>query len=385
VKRGLLLLVAVAAVLVAGLGFYWPFHRSSSFVLPGTVEIQEVRLGSKVGGRIAKLKVYEGERVMPGQELVIIEVPELENMKLQLMARLDAAEADYLRAKNGERQEEKDIGRAAADAAKARYDKLKEGYREEEKRWAASELDTAAAELKQTSDEWDRILELWRAKSAAKAEYDIARGNLDRAKGRYQVSKAKMDMYSIGNRKEDIAESKAEWEKSFAKHQELENGTRPEDIALAKARRDEAAAKVGEVEINLRESIVRVPDDPAFYQAIVEVLPIRPGDIVAANQPVVRLLCVKDLWVKTFVPETKLGLIPLDTKVKVRLDSEPDKAFDGVVFYRSPASEFTPRNVQSPDERRYQVFALKIRVEDPKGVLNAGMAAEVTVPLESRR
>ncbi|HEX3316242.1 MAG TPA: hypothetical protein VHR72_15195, partial [Gemmataceae bacterium] len=81
------------------------------------------------------------------------------------------------------------------------------------------------------------------------------------------------------------------------------------------------------------------------------------------------------------VPETQLGLVRLDQKVRVKIDAFPEKKFEGIVFFRAPASEFTPRNVQSPDERRYQVFGLKIRVDDPVGVFNAGMAAEVVVPL----
>lgn len=376
-KKALVLVGLVVLVLAAGAGFFWPFGRGNGLKLSGIVEIQEVRLGSKVGGRIALLKTREGDRVRPGQELVVIEVPELENTKQQIQARLDAAEAEYQRAKNGERQEEKDAARAAADAAKARYDKLKEGWREEEKRWAASELETAAAELKQTSEEWDRTIDLYRQKSVSRADYDAARGAHDRAKGRYNAAKAKVDMYRVGNRPEEIAEAKAEWERTLAKSRELENGTRPEDIALAKAKRDEMAAKLGEVEINLREAIVRVPDQPEFYDALVEVLPVRPGDIVAANQPVVRLLCVRDLWVKTFVPETRLGQVAIGQKAEVRIDSFPDRVFEGIVYHKAAASEFTPRNVQSVDERRYQVFALKIRVEDP-GVFNAGMAAEVT-------
>src|SRR5262249_4281101 len=154
--------------------------------------------------RVALLKVQEGADVQPGQELVVFEAPELQNQKEQLKARLDAAEAEYLRMKNGARDEEKAAARAAAEAAKARYDKRREGWREEEKRWAASELETAAAELKQNTEELNRVIDLWRSKSASKQEYDAARGAHDRSKGRFNVAKAKMDMYSLGNRKEDI-------------------------------------------------------------------------------------------------------------------------------------------------------------------------------------
>ncbi len=374
-------IIVVLAIAIVGLGFYFPFGRSSTLTLPGIVEIQEVRLGSKVGGRVARIDVREGDQVKPQQILVVFEAPELENQKEQLKARLDAAEAEYLRAKNGARREEKDAARAAAESAKAKYDRLKEGWREEEKRWAASELESSAAELKQTREDMDRTNDLYRTKSIAKSEFDAARGNHDKAKGHFNAAKSKVDMYAAGNRKEDIAEARATWEQVYAKQQELDNGTRAEDIALMLAKRDEVAAKLREVEINLKETTVRVPDAPEFENALVEVVPIRAGDIVAANQPVIRLLCIKDLWVKTFVPETKLNLVSVGQHVKVHIDSDDGKIFDGEVFYRAASSEFTPRNVQSIDERRFQVFALKVRVPDPKGVLNSGMAAQVTFPL----
>lgn len=376
-KRVAVIVLVVAAV-AGGAAYVISLQNAAGLRLPGIVEIQEVRLGSKVGGRVSKIHVLEGDSVRPGQELVVFEVPEWENMKEQLQAKLNAAEAEYQRVKNGPRREEKDAARAAADAARARYDKLREGWREEEKRWAASELESAAAELKQSRDELVRMEELFRIKSVAKSEYDAARGAHDKAKGQLNAAKSKVDMYAAGSRKEEIAEAKANWEQALAKSQELESGSRAEDVALAEARRDEAAAKLREVEIHLAEAVVRVPNSPEFYKAIVEVVPIRPGDIVPPNQPVIRLLCAKDLWIKTFVPETKMELVTMGQKVKVRIDSASGRVFDGEVFHKASASEFTPRNVQSVDERRYQVFAIKVRVADPQGVLNSGMAAEVT-------
>lgn len=192
-------------------------------------------------------------------------------------------------------------------------------------------------------------------------------------------------MYKEGSRKEDINQAKAMWDQAQAKYHELKAGTREEDKALAKARRDEVAARLDEARINLAEATVRVPSLPSFYNAVVEVVPIRPGDLVAANQPVVRLVCTNDLWIKTFVPETKLGHIHIDQKVEVRIDTFPHRIFQGKVYYIAPSSEFTPRNVQSVDERRYQVFAVKVLVEDSQEVFHAGMAAEVTIPLDGGR
>jgi multidrug resistance efflux pump len=91
-----------------------------------------------------------------------------------------------------------------------------------------------------------------------------------------------------------------------------------------------------------------------------------------------------DLWVKVFVPATELGRLKLGQGVEVGVDSHPGRLFAGEVIQIADVSEFTPRNVQSLDERRHQVFAVKVRVADPEGVFKSGMAAEVFVPLEGQ-
>ena len=138
----------------------------------------------------------------------------------------------------------------------------------------------------------------------------------------------------------------------------------------------EAQARVRELETNLAELEVRAPEP-----ALVEVVAVRPGDLVAANQPIVRVLRTSDLWVKVYVPETELGRVRLHQKVELTVDGYPNRRFVGEVVHVAAESEFTPRNVQSVDERRHQVFGVRVRVEDPQGVFKSGMAAEVVLPV----
>src|SRR5262249_27562086 len=132
-----------------------------------------------------------------------------------------------------------------------------------------------------------------------------------------------------------------------------------------------------EIEANLAEMQVRAPE-----RCLVEVVAVRKGDLVAPNFPILRVLRADDLWVKVYVPETDLGKVRLGQKVTVTNDAYPGRAFDGAIFFIASESEFTPRNVQSVDERRHQVFGIKVHVNDPGNVFKAGMAAEVTIPLE---
>jgi multidrug resistance efflux pump len=181
---------------------------------------------------------------------------------------------------------------------------------------------------------------------------------------------------TTGNRPEDKAMARAEWKQAEYNYELLKEGTRPEDKEAAKARMDEVAAKLQETRAHLKERIVYAPE-----KAIVEVVAVRKGDLVSPNQPVIRVLRAEDMWVKVYVPETELGKLRLNQEVTVRIDSYPETRFKGVIRQIATISEFTPRNVQSVDERRHQVFGVKVRVDDPQGIFRAGMAAEVFVPL----
>ena len=378
--KTILFFLLVFAAAAAALGFYWPFGNGSKTLrLPGVVETQEVRLGSKIGGRVAEVGTREGELVREGQMLVRFESPELEAQLAQARARLAVAESELERAVTGARPEEKAAAQAALEAALTRLDRTKAGWREEEKRHARSELESAEADLKLTRDEFDRVDLLYRQGSASRAEWDIARAARDRVTGRADAARARTDMLSAGSRPEDIAEMTAEFRRTQAQYDLIKAGSRAEDLAAAKARVAEAAARVRELEANLQEAVIRAPEP-----AVIEVLAVRKGDLVAPNTPVVRVLRADDLWVRVYVPETELGKVRLGSQVQVRVDSYQQE-FTGKVEQINAVSEFTPRNVQSADERRHQVFGVKVRVpqpEDPAGrVFKSGMAAEVILPL----
>ena len=372
----------VLVIALAGGGGYrlWSLNRPNVLRLPGIVEVQEVRLGSKVGGRVEKLLIREGDIVTPDQPLIEFEAPELKNQRLQMKAKLDSAEAELARAINGPRQEDKNAAHAAMISAKARLDRIEFGWRLEEKEQAKGELESAKADYDQAVLDFNRLDMLYRKQATARADLDAAIAYRDRSRGRLDNAQAKVDMMKAGSRQEDKAEAKAEWLKAKANFELLKNGTRQEDIDMAKAKVAELKAMLEAIDINLAETTIKVP--PNLGKAVVEVIAVREGDLVPANQPVVRVLRVEDLWVKVFVPETQYGLVTLQKEVNVTIDSHPGKIFTGYVIQRSNISEFTPRNVQSVDERRHQVFGVKVFVPNAQGVLNAGMAAEVTIPLD---
>jgi multidrug resistance efflux pump len=377
--RGKMILTLTFLLLgaLAALGFTWPFgKRAEVLKLPGIVEIHEVRLGPRVGGRVKEVKVMEGDVVKAGDPLVILDAPELEAQRKMLEARVMEARADYAKAKAGPRVQEKESAKAAVVAAQARLTRMEKGFREEEKRQAKSELEAARADEQWAQEEYKRESRIRQGGAGKQADLDTAQANLDRARGRLSAAKARSDMYEIGSRSEDIAEARAEYARLKATASMLDEGTRVEDIEIAQARLLEAESKLEELNVNLKETVVR-----AMEPCLVEIVNVRKGDLALAGQPVVKVLRNADMWVKTYVPETELGKVRIGQDVEVTMDSFPKVRFAGKVVHIGAESEFTPRNVQTVDERRHQMFGVRVKIDDNKGRFKSGMAAEVVIPV----
>ena len=160
-----------------------------------------------------------------------------------------------------------------------------------------------------------------------------------------------------------------------ARLRQLESGYRKEEIAQVRAAAEMARARVERLKTQLDETVVRAP-----FDAVVDVLDLEPGDMVGPGRPVATLLRPDGLWVRAYLPEEKLGFVRPGLEVKVRVDSFPGKSFPGVVRRVHRQAEFTPRNVQTQEERVLQVFQTEVVIIDPDQVLRPGMNADVIIP-----
>lgn len=152
---------------------------------------------------------------------------------------------------------------------------------------------------------------------------------------------------------------------------QLERGNRPEDIAAARATLDAEQRQLGYLERQRAESVVAAP-----AAGVIESMDLRPGDLVGPNQPVARMLEPSQIWVRVYVPEPKLGRVRVGQKAALTVDTYPKREFPGKVVEIRTQSEYTPRNVQTLDQRMDQVFGVKIGI-DPTPELKPGMAATV--------
>lgn len=216
-------------------------------------------------------------------------------------------------------------------------------------------------------------------------------------------ARARLDLVLAGPRAEEKAQARADWQNAETERQRLEallrqglipqaqyddaataarikretldqaeRGSRKEDIAAARAALAQAQARQRYLERQRQETIVAAPAD-----GVVQSFDLRPGDLVGPNQPMLTLLETDQIWVRVFVPETRLATVHIGQKASIRVDGVRDRRFPGTVVEVRSRGEYTPRNVQTIEQRSDLVFGVKVAIT-PTPELKPGMAALVT-------
>ena len=229
--------------------------------------------------------------------------------------------------------------RARREQAVALLTELEAGPRKEEIATAKAEWEAQVAQFDFAHADAKRAEELFAQKTTSAMDRDQA------------VSKAN----ALGKA---TAAAKSRYDLLLA-------GTRPEQIAQARA-------QLAELDTQLREMRVVAPTN-----CVLEVLSVKVGDVLAPNREVATVLLTSHTFARVFVPEPWLGRIKLGDKAQVRVDAFPGRDFEGQVEFIGRAAEFTPRNVQTVEERVKQVFPVKVRLDASSGELRAGMAVDV--------
>lgn len=363
---GLIVLALVAAALLV----YSQYRREPPRVT-GFVEADEIRIGSRVGGRVAAVRVEEGDRVSQGQTLIELEPFDLYQRRAQAQFELAARQAEYERLASGFREEEIEQARAQRNRLAAVVEKLETGPRKQEIAAAQARVQLAQAELELAQSNLNRVQRLRERNAATAEELDDATTALRVAQANDQVRKEELALLLEGTRAEEIMEAKAQLEEARQGMLLRERGYRREEVAQAQAAVEAAQAALLAIEKQIDELNIVAPLD-----AVVEALELRPGDLVAPNAPVLSLMDVGRLWVRAYVPERLLG-VEIGQPVEVSVDSFPDERFAGRISFISRQAEFTPANVQTPEERAKQVFRIKVTLEEGLERLRPGMSADV--------
>ncbi|HEX2712177.1 MAG TPA: efflux RND transporter periplasmic adaptor subunit [Candidatus Acidoferrales bacterium] len=359
IRKRTLLVIGAAATALAGLALYaGVFRRAEVLEGSGTVEARNIRVGSKVGGRVLEVRVREGDRVETGQVLVTFDDQEL-------LAALEQARANLEKMERGFRPEEIAEARATSRQARADYEQRLNGSRKEDIEAARADVERTRADAIHTERNFKRVSDLANADVFSKQQRDDAEAAWRIAVAAQRNAEEKLAELELGYRPEEIASAEARYQQTEATRTRLERGNRREDI-------DYARAGLRDAESRYRERGVLAPS-----AATVEVLDVRPGDLIAPNTPIATLLERDQLYVRIYVPETKIGRVRVGQQAEVHVDSFPKEVFPAEVEQINQKAEFLPRNVETKEERVHQVFGIKLRIKDPSGRVRAGMAADV--------
>lgn len=333
-KKILAVLIAFLVVLGGALWWWQNSESAASLVFSGTVEADQMGISAEISGKVLEVLVKEGDRVEAGQ----------------LVARLDREQSAY----------QLQQAEAAVKAAEAQWKEAVSGSRSEQIRQAEAILLRAQAAVKGAQealayreDNYRRVEELYRAGTAsqqqlndAKALVDEARSRLEQAEAEEKSAQANLELLQAGSREETIKALEASLEK-------------------AKAARDAARLAWERAEVR------------AVRGGIVDSVNFLPGEMVPAGAVLVTLLDLDKLWVTVYVPETQIGQVRLRQEALIAADSLPGRRFKGKVEYIAPEAEFTPRNIQSREERAKTVFAVKVGILEGLGELKPGMPVDV--------
>jgi HlyD family secretion protein len=348
-------------------------HRDTVLVT-GQIEGNAVTAGSRIGGRVLDTAVREGDWVAAGDVLIRLEDDEAQAAVAAARAGLAAAEATLAKLEAGATQEQLRQAEAAVQAAEEQYRLVAGGARNEEIRAARAALDGAQAQRSTTENDFRRIERLFAEGAAAQRQLDQARLARDTAEAQFQAASEQHRMLVEGARAEEIGMAKAAFDQAQAALDELRIGAREEDRAAARAARDAAAADLSRAESVLREMTVTAP-----IAGLVESLDARPGDLLKPG-PAVRIIDPDDLELKVYVSATMLGHLQVGQEVKLTTDAHGDKQFLGRIIQLSSQGEYTPRNLQTEEDRVQQVFGVKIALDSADGKLRAGMTAIAHLP-----
>jgi HlyD family secretion protein len=298
---------------------------NGAMILSGNVEVTEINVGFKASGRVMERLVDEGDKVKTGD----------------LLARLDSAEISSVVAQ----------GRASLDEATVKLSELSAGSRLQEIEQAKAQMNAQEAELQKVKKDYERAEILYKNGAISASQFDVARSSYD---ARTALHRNALELLSL-----------------------VREGPRKEEINIAGHRVKQARAVLAASEERLKDTIIYAPMNGVVLRKYVE-----GGETVASGTPVVTIGDLEHPWIKVYVKEDRLGQVKLGQKAKITVDTFKGKVYEGAVTFISSEAEFTPKNVQTQEERVKLVFGVKVRAKNVNDELKPGMPADVRIELK---
>ncbi|MFH1981002.1 MAG: HlyD family efflux transporter periplasmic adaptor subunit [Pseudomonadota bacterium] len=383
-------LIVVSALLIWNL-FFRNGGNGKDVRISGNIEVTQVDMAFKIPGRLAERRVDEGDRIHRGDL-----VARLDPTDQTLQVRKAEADRDYARSvlaelEAGSRPEE--IARAAARVQQMRYalKELETGSRVQQ--IAEAEAGLSQAKAAQQASESQRALaaaDLARygavfrdggisrqSYDAYRTQHETANNSSEEAAAQVRIASQRLSLVKEGPRSEQIRQARAALAQAEAELALVTAGPRQETIAQAGARATAAEEALNLFRQQLADTAITAPFDGVVLSKSAE-----PGAYLNPGAPVVTVAQIDQVWLRAFVSETDLGRIRLGQSAEVTTDGAPDKPVTGRLTFISSQAEFTPKSVQTFEERVNLMYRVKITLDNTGGRLKPGMPADAVIRIE---
>jgi HlyD family secretion protein len=383
--------VVILALLVAGAAVYALMKANGKpenrLVVSGNIELTEVNIAFKLAGRLIERAVDEGDDVKKGQVVARIDREQLEAQRDRETAGLAATRSQFAQAQTSVEWQKATLvadvetRRAELAQAVARLAELKNGSRPQEKLDAKATVDAAAAEVERAQKDWERAQTLYKNDDISTAQYDQYRSRFENTRAVLQQSREREALVLAGPRDEQIHAQEAAVERAraavkMAEANQLEITRRTEEITARRAEIGRSQASLLLVNSQLSDTVAASPID-----GVVLVKSADPGEVLAAGTSVLTIGDIDHPWVRAYVNEPDLPKVKIGQAVKVTTDVA-GKVYNGRISFISSQAEFTPKQIQTQQERVKLVYRIKIDVENPKRELKQNMPVDAEIVLE---
>jgi HlyD family secretion protein len=388
-KRIIVIILALAAVAAGVYAYRSGIGRTpdNRIMVSGNIELTEVNIAFKTAGRLIERTVDEGDAVKKGQVIARLDRDQLVAQRDRQAAELASAEEQLAQAETSLEWEKAnlagDVEQRKADLAsnQSHLLELKNGSRPQEIQESHAAVEQAQSELDRAKRDWDRAQTLYKNDDISTEQYDQYRNRWQSADASLKQAQQRDALVQAGPRAEVVQAAEGQVQKTagalkMAEANTLEIKRREQELVT---RRDEiASAKAGLalIDAQLADTIAYSPVDGVVLVKSADV-----GEVLGVGTTNVTVGDIDHPWLRGYVNETALGKIKVGSKAKVTTDSYPGKAYQGTVSFIASEAEFTPKQIQTEEERVKLVYRIKIELDNRNRELKSNMPADAEIVL----
>jgi HlyD family secretion protein len=387
-------IIVLIVVVLAGAGIYFYVSRGANhkpedrILVSGNIELTEVNIAFKTAGRLVERTVDEGDTVAKGQVLARLDRDQLLAQREREAAGLKSTEAQLAQAETSLAWQKENLAadldqrKADLESYQARLEELKNGSRPQEIQEANAAVESAQSEYDRAKRDWERAQTLYKNDDISTAQYDQYRNRWESAEAAVKQVKERQALVLAGPRQEQIKAASAQVLRAraalkMAESNSLEIKRREQELPLRRAEIARAKANLALIDSQLADTIAMSPVDGVVLVKSADV-----GEVLAAGTTVVTVGDIDHPWLRAYINETDLGRVKLGRKARITTDSYPGKVYEGRVSFISSEAEFTPKQIQTKEERVKLVYRIKIDLDNPHRELKSNMPADAEILLE---